>query len=65
MIGNPAVIRELTANGSRMVDWAKFSTETFKSPSGPFQVHFYRNVMTGAVNYNIDYKAVFYQGVQP
>ena len=48
-----------------MVDWAKFSTETFKSPSGPFQVHFYRNVMTGAVNYNIDYKAVFYQGVQP
>jgi hypothetical protein len=64
-IQNPAVIRELTADGSRIADWAKFSTETLQSPSGPFQVHFYRNVRTGAVNYTIDYKAVFNQGVQP
>ena len=64
-IQNPAVIRELTADGSRIADWAKFSTETLQSPSGPFQVHFYRNVRTGTVNYTIDYKAVFNQGVQP
>lgn len=55
---NPAVIRELTRDGSRIADWAKFTTETFRRPSGKFQVHFYRNRVTGEVNYNIDYKAI-------
>jgi hypothetical protein len=37
----------------------KYSTQTFQSPAGPFQVHFYRNAVTGAVNYEYDYKVVF------
>jgi hypothetical protein len=64
-IRSSAVVRELTADGSNIADWAKYSTETFQSPSGAFQVHFYRNVRTEAINYSIDYKAVFNQGVQP
>lgn len=35
------------------------SIETFQSPSGPFQVHFYRNSASGAVSYTHDYKVVF------
>jgi hypothetical protein len=58
-IGNPDVIKALTADGSNIADWAKFSTGSFQSPSGPFQVHFYRNTMTGATNYSFDYKGVF------
>jgi hypothetical protein len=36
-----------------------------QSPSGPFKVHFYYNPATGAVNYGLDYKAVFNNGIQP
>jgi hypothetical protein len=56
---NPALIQELTRDGSNIADWGKFSTDTFRSPSGPFQVHFYYNPTTGAVNYNFDFKAIF------
>lgn len=56
---NPAVIQELTRDGSNIADWGKYSTQTFKSPAGDFQVHFYYNSATGAVNYGLDYKAVF------
>ncbi len=56
---NPDVIKALTADGSNIADWAKYSTQTFQSPSGPFQVHFYRNAATEATNYTIDYKVVF------
>ena len=63
-IENPEVIRALTADGSNIADWAKYTTQTFKSPSGSFQVHFYVNSKTGALNYTIDYKAVFNAGVQ-
>lgn len=38
---------------------AKFSTGTFNSPSGPFQVHFYMNPTTGQPYYGLDYKSVF------
>ena len=38
------------------------STQSFKSPSGPFQVHFYQNLKTGAVHYGDDFKAVFNHG---
>jgi RHS repeat-associated protein len=47
---NPDVINALTKNGSNISDWAKMSTETFKSPSGDFQVHFYQNIGTGEVS---------------
>jgi filamentous hemagglutinin len=39
--------------------FGKYTTETFQSPSGNFQVHFYRNPTTGEVLYNLDYKAIF------
>ncbi|TDC14648.1 RHS repeat-associated core domain-containing protein, partial [Kribbella albertanoniae] len=56
-LGNPAVIRALTADGSDIADWGKYSTKTYRSPSGPFQVHFYYNSVTGRMNYDIDYKS--------
>ncbi|HEX9695413.1 MAG TPA: RHS repeat-associated core domain-containing protein [Actinomycetota bacterium] len=58
-IGNPEAIKALTVDGSNIADWAKYATQSFKSPSGPFQAHFYRNSITGAVDYSIDYKIVF------
>ena len=58
-LANPDVIKTLTADGSGITDWAKWSTSTIPSPSGDFQVHFYRNVRTGKVNMDIDYKVVF------
>jgi hypothetical protein len=51
-LGNPA-IRD---------GFAKFTTRTFQSPSGPFQVHFYQNPTTGEIFYGLDYKAVFNAG---
>ena len=39
--------------------FSKFSTDTFQSPSGPFQVHYYANPATGEIYYELDYKAVF------
>ena len=56
---NPQVIRALTADGSDIRHWGKYSTKTSKSASGPFQVHFYYNPVTGRVNYDIDYKVVY------
>ena len=64
-LGNPEVIKSLTSNGSNIADWGKYTTPSFESPSGPFQVHFYYNSVTGAVHYGIDYKAVFNNGIQP
>ncbi len=58
-LNNPNVVHELTSDGSNINDWAKMSTQTYQSPSGPFQAHYYQNQSTGAVNYNIDYKAKF------
>jgi RHS repeat-associated protein len=58
-LGNLSVIKALTADGSSIVQWAKYRTPTFQSPSGPFQVHFYYNEVTGAMNYAWDYKSVF------
>lgn len=47
---NPAVVKELTKNGSSINDWAKMTTQTIQSPSGNFQVHFYKNLKTGEVS---------------
>ena len=49
-LNNPDVIKALTSDGSSINDWAKMSTQTFKSPSGDFQVHFYQNIKTGQVS---------------
>jgi hypothetical protein len=54
---NPAVVDELTANGSRIEDWGKFRTQSIELPGGQTsQIHFYRNRVTGQVNLNIDFK---------
>ncbi|MFV0460767.1 MAG: RHS repeat-associated core domain-containing protein [Actinomycetales bacterium] len=58
-LGNPDVVKALTADGSNIADWGKYTTQTFQSPSGPFQAHFYYNPVTGAANYSVDYKIVF------
>ncbi|RFA24180.1 hypothetical protein CAI21_22540 [Alkalilimnicola ehrlichii] len=47
-LSNPAIPR----------GYGKYSTQTFQSPSGDFQVHFYKNPSTGDVLYELDYKAV-------
>ncbi|MDF2885467.1 MAG: Basic proline-rich protein [Clostridiaceae bacterium] len=41
---NIKVIEALTADGGSISNWAKMSTPTFRSPSGNFQVHFYKNL---------------------
>jgi len=48
-LSNPAI-----PNG-----FGKYTTGTFQSPAGDFQVHFYKNPTTGEVIYGLDYKAVF------
>ncbi|WP_240649562.1 RHS repeat-associated core domain-containing protein [Streptomyces sp. Z26] len=55
---HPPVKAHLTADGSSMRDWAKYSTPTHQSPYGDFQVHYYYNSKTGSVAYDYDYKAV-------
>jgi RHS repeat-associated protein len=61
-LGNDAVVKSLTADGSNIADWGKYTTRSFESPSGPFQVHFYQDSLTGRVFYDLDYKAVFVGG---
>lgn len=56
---NPKLIQELTRSGGDISDWGKYATKSIPSPSGSFQMHFYRNSMTGEVYYGRDYKAVF------
>ncbi len=58
-LGNKELIQEMTAGGDRLSDWGKYTTQTFKSPSGRFQVHFYYNSRTGQVLYDQDYKIKF------
>jgi len=48
-INNPAMLK----------GFSKYSTDTFQSPSGKFQIHFYKNSKTGEVFYGKDYKAIF------
>src|SRR5206468_12649830 len=48
-LGNPAI-----PSG-----FGKYSTTTFRSPSGPFQVHYYMNPSSGELFYGLDYKVVF------
>lgn len=57
-LNNPAVISELTKDGSQMADWAKFTTKEAVALSNgqKIQVHFYQNKITGEVCKKIDYK---------
>jgi hypothetical protein len=48
-LGNPAIPQ----------GFGKFTTPSFNSPSGPFQVHFYQNPTTGEIWTGLDYKVVF------
>jgi hypothetical protein len=54
---NPAVIAELTSDGSNIADWGKYTTQSITLPDGQrSQIHFYMNNVTGDVNLNIDFK---------
>lgn len=62
-INSASAIRGLEAgrlgNTNIPAGFGKYTTEVFNSPSGNFQVHFYKNPTTGEVFYGLDYKAVF------
>jgi RHS repeat-associated protein len=55
-INNPAVREYFESNGGA-AQWGKYSTGTYQSPYGPFQVHYYMNEETGEIM-EYDYKAV-------
>lgn len=42
--------------------FGKFTTLTYQSPSGNFQVHFYMDPVTGEPYYGLDYKVKFNSG---
>lgn len=46
-------------NSNIPAGFGKYTTGTFQSPAGNFQIHFYKNPTTGEVLYGMDYKAVF------
>jgi hypothetical protein len=41
----------------------KYTTQSYQSPAGPFQVHLYMDPATGEVFYGLDFKAIFNAGV--
>ncbi len=58
-LGNPDLIKHLTRDGSSIADWAKYSTGQFVRPGGGhFEVHFYMNSVTKAIDYGYDFKAI-------
>jgi len=57
-LGNPALVTELTRDGSDIADWGKYQSETFRSPMGPVFVHFYYNRVKRIVLYAYDYKII-------
>ncbi|MBW0451051.1 hypothetical protein [Paraburkholderia phenoliruptrix] len=51
-INNPAVVRELTSDGSNIADWGKFTTQSVTMPNGQsMQIHYYMNSVTGKIDY--------------
>lgn len=58
-LGNTGLIRRLTSDGSSISDWGKYTTRTYQSSLGDFQVHFYMNRGAGVVDYGYDYKVIF------
>jgi hypothetical protein len=56
-LSNPRVIAELTKDGSKITDWEKVKTPSITLSTGQkIQVHYYKNKVTGKVNYNVDFK---------
>jgi len=55
----PSTQLKVVRSGQVPPGFAKFSTRTYKSPAGPFQVHFYMNPTTRQVFYGLDYKVIF------
>ncbi|OOF45774.1 hypothetical protein BKK52_12080 [Rodentibacter trehalosifermentans] len=52
VIKNPSIVKILTKDGSRIEDWKKMTTESIKLSNGQsLQIHFYKNVKTGKVDY--------------
>ncbi|WP_197419255.1 hypothetical protein [Burkholderia sp. BDU5] len=47
------------ANPNVPAGFGKYTTQTYQSPAGSFQMHFYMNPTTGEVFYGLDYKAIF------
>ncbi|RKN36800.1 hypothetical protein D7294_29615 [Streptomyces hoynatensis] len=56
-MGNRELLDRFAERGG-VAQWGKYSTPTHQSPYGDFQVHFYRNSVTGEVMYDYDYKVV-------
>ncbi len=56
---NPKLLEDLSNRPGNLKDWKKYTTESFHTPSGNAQVHFYRNKVTGEIYYGRDYKTVF------
>jgi hypothetical protein len=56
---NPKLLEDLSNQSGNLRDWRKYTTESFHTPSGNAQIHFYRNKVTGDVYYGRDYKTIF------
>ncbi|WP_316520897.1 polymorphic toxin-type HINT domain-containing protein [Kitasatospora brasiliensis] len=57
VMGNKELQERFAARGGAE-QWGKWSTGTHQSPYGDYQVHFYRNSVTGEIMYDYDYKVV-------
>ncbi|MCK7626853.1 hypothetical protein MUU72_27770 [Streptomyces sp. RS10V-4] len=63
-MGNPILVGEggvgglFRENGGNVADWGKYASERYASPQEPFEVHFYRNKVTGEILL-FDYKIKF------
>jgi hypothetical protein len=56
---NPRLIAQLEESGGNIIDWGKYTTKSIPSPLGGFQVHFYKNEVTGEIYYGLDHKSIF------
>lgn len=51
-LDNSSVIKALTGDGSKLSDWAKMTTQSIELPNSQrIQVHYYKNLVTGKINY--------------
>lgn len=63
LAGSREIIAEADIGNPNVPEgFSKYSTDTFQSPSGDFQVHFYMNE-AGETYYGLDYKAIFNNGI--
>ena len=51
-LGDKKLIKELTADGSKISDWAKMeSAYSYTNEWGTGKIHYYKNIKTGEINY--------------